>query len=291
MQKIKHRLVDPFALINSFIFVDVNKIMRFKDIIDHLHTVAPNHLQENYDNAGLIVGSMDTEVQSVLICLDVTEAVLEEAKKLACNLVIAHHPIVFRGLKRFNGTSYVERVVMKAIKEDIGIFAIHTNLDNVFYQGVNAKIADKIGLEKTSILLPKENVHHNDELVGAGMIGYLPEPMESMLFLESMKSSMNINSIKYTTLVHKTIHKVAVCGGSGGFLLSKAKREGAQIFITADYKYHEFFDANDEIIIADIGHYESEQFTIELLHEIISQKFSNFAAHCTKIVTNPVKYL
>ncbi len=265
--------------------------MLFKELIDYLHTIAPNNLQEDYDNAGLIVGSPNTAIKSVLICLDVTEEVLEEAKSLGCNLVIAHHPIVFRGLKRFNGSNYVERVVIKAIKEDIGIFAIHTNLDNVFYQGVNTKIANKIGLEKIEILQAKENIQYKDAAVGAGMMGYLPEPIDSMVFLKQLKSSMNINSIKYTALIHKTIQKVAVCGGSGGFLLAAAKRKGAEIFITSDYKYHEFFDANGTIIIADIGHYESEQFTIELLHEIISQKFSNFAAHCTKIVTNPVKYL
>lgn len=264
---------------------DTNTI---QEVIDYLHSIAPNHLQEAYDNAGLIVGSAETVCTGVITCLDSTEAVVDEAISQGANLIVAHHPIVFSGLKRFNGTSYVERVVMKAITQGVAIFAIHTNLDNVQQNGVNHRIADRIGLQDTQILLPK---NPNNITIGSGMVGTLVEPMEELDFLHHLKQVMQVNVIKYTVLRGKKVAKVAVCGGSGGFLLESAVAAGADIFITADYKYHEYFDADGRIIIADIGHYESEQFTSDLLQELISNKFSTFAARCTEIKTNPVKYL
>ena len=350
--------------------------MLIKEILDYLETVAPPSYQEDYDNSGLIVGNKNWELQKVMLCLDSTEAVLDEAIEKGCNLVIAHHPIVFKGLKRFNGRNYVERVVMKAIKHDIAIYAIHTNLDNVYHQGVNAKIAEKLGLINTRVLAPKQNlkklytfvsdgnsqkirealfeagagsyndtknssyasigmgtsdgsdkaeiklevlypsdkesailqalrahsngtplnydissVDNKSPLVGSGMIGDLEHPLEANRFLETLKNNMNTGCIRHTAPLGKDIKRVAVCGGSGGFLLNKAISGGADIFITADYKYHEFFDADGQIIIADIGHYESEQYTIELLDEIITNKFSNFAVYLTEVNTNPVHYL
>jgi dinuclear metal center YbgI/SA1388 family protein len=350
--------------------------MKIKNLISFLETIAPPVYQESYDNAGLIVGDADAEISGVLLCLDSTEEVLEEAKELGCNLVIAHHPIVFKGLKRFNGNHYVERVVINAIKNDIAIYAIHTNLDNVYYQGVNAMIAGKLGLTNTKILAPKKGlkkliayVHPNyseavrnaifstgagavnglrdhshssvgvtheegsstaevkleilfpmdlqrevinallkhypvenpvyeiltiendNEEIGSGMIGELEEPLAETVFLRELKRTMKAGVVRHTKLRNRKVRKVAVCGGSGGFLLNHAIRQKADVFVTADYKYHEFFDADGKIVIADIGHYESEQFTINLLHEIISEKFSIFAAHCTKVNTNPVKYL
>jgi len=259
-----------------------------QEVIDFLHEIAPNHLQESYDNAGLIVGTGDRVCTGVITCLDSTEAVIDEAIEKGCNLVVAHHPIVFRGLKRFNGTNYVERVVMKAIANNVAVFAIHTNLDNVMRHGVNEMIAKKIGLQDLAILAPKDPV---DQSIGSGITGVLPQQMEAMDFLLHLKSAMSINTIKYTDLSMRKITKVAVCGGAGGFLLDAAVAAAADIFITADYKYHEFFDADGRIIIADIGHYESEQFTVDLLQELISNKFRTFAAHCTEIVTNPIKYL
>lgn len=259
-----------------------------QEVIDHLHEIAPNHLQESYDNAGLIVGHGDKVCTGVITCLDSTEAVLAEALKKGCNLIVAHHPIVFKGLKRFNGNTYVERVVMQAIANDIAIFAIHTNLDNVMRNGVNEMIANKIGLQDLTILAPKDPI---ETKVGAGMIGLLPSLVDATAFLHHLKKSMNVNTIKYTDTLGKKVAKVAVCGGAGGFLLDTAVQAGADIFITADYKYHEYFDADGRIIIADIGHYESEQYTVDLLQRLISNKFRTFAAHCTEIVTNPIKYL
>lgn len=347
--------------------------MTIRALCNYLEQIAPSAYQESYDNAGLIVGDPNAEIKGVMICLDSTEAVVDEASEKGCNLIIAHHPIVFRGLKRFNGRTYVERVVMQAIKNEIAIYAIHTNLDNVYLQGVNAKISEKIGLINTRILSPKKmlkkltfisamakeaalkqavqealplqvdksnylitslplttnggvekikvelllpsagyrgilntlegkqllepgsieisEVENKSRYVGSGMIGELPKPLDEMAFLKHLKKVMQVGCVKYTQLLNRPIQKVALCGGAGGFLLSTAIAKGADIFITADYKYHEFFDADGKIVIADIGHYESEQFTIELLFEIISEKFSNFAAYCTKVNTNPVNYL
>lgn len=264
--------------------------MNLGELIQFLHNIAPPHFQEDYDNSGLITGHQDMEISGVLVCLDTIESIVDEAISLGCNVIVAHHPIVFRGLKRFNGNNYIERTVIKAIKNDIAIFAIHTNLDNVFYSGVNTKIAEKIGLKDVSILAPKGELTHKSMPVGAGVIGYCTEPMSPNNFLQHLKSKMELEIIKYTTICTDKINKVAVCGGSGGFLLNQAKKHGADIFITADYKYHEYFDADGDIIIADIGHFESEKYTIDLLYSLIINNFSTFATHYTKIVTNPIKY-
>lgn len=350
--------------------------MKIKELTNYLESIAPAAYQESYDNAGLIVGNLETEITGVLVCLDSTEAIIDEAISKSCNVVVAHHPIVFKGLKRFNGNHYVERVVMKAIKNDVAIYAIHTNLDNVYYKGVNAKIAERLGLIDTRILAPKAGmkkiftfvpVEHSEKVrqalfeagagtipkfenlsyatvgvgtqnrsggaqvkleltfpavkessivkallkshpssdvpydimsvenknseVGSGMIGSLRKPMNERDFLLQLKKQMKAGCVKYTRLRRRKISKVAICGGAGGFLLKDAIRQGADIFITADYKYHEFFDADGKIVIADIGHFESEQFTIELLHDIITEKFTTFAAYFTEVNTNPVQYL
>lgn len=339
--------------------------MKIKDLTSYLEIIAPPVYQEDYDNAGLIVGDPGAELKGVLCCLDSTEAIVDEAIAKGCNFIVAHHPIVFRGLKRLTGRNYVERTVLKAIKNDIAIYAIHTNLDNVYYQGVNAKICEKLGLINTRILAPKKAVrkisvavtsdnlkitrnlllnaglteisafeqinytaegseewiklealvplglegqvqnvlrkqdlqaeifdmHTPNPTIGSGMIGELAKPMAELDFLKHVKNALNTGCVKYTALRDQDVFTVAVCGGAGGFLLPQAIGQEADIFITSDYKYHEFFDADGKIVIADIGHFESEQFTIELLYEIISKKFSNFALHCTEVVTNPVQYL
>lgn len=323
-----------------------------QDVIRHLESIAPPVYQESYDNAGLITGSPDWPVSGVLCCLDSTEAVVEEAIRKGCNLIVAHHPIIFSGLKRLTGRTYVERTVMAAIKNDVAIYAIHTNLDNVYYRGVNAKIAAAIGLKNTQILAPKsilrratatgagsawdqalresgatEIVHLSENVceitfpvavrsrieavvrqaggllsgihaiedvhlsTGSGMIGTLEKPMPERDFLLHLKQVMRAGAVRHTALRGREVQRVAVCGGSGGFLLGHAMAQGADVLVTADYKYHEFFDADGRIVIADIGHFESEQFTIELLHEIISEKFSTFAAYCAEARTNPVFYL
>jgi len=261
--------------------------MKINDIISILEAIAPPHLQESYDNSGLIVGDPNAEVKGVLFCLDSTEAIVEEAIARGCNLIVAHHPIVFRGLKRFNGANYVERTVIKAIRQQVSIYAIHTNLDNVYKQGVNAKIAERLGLTETRILAPKTT----DFEIGAGLLGNLPKPLEEAVFLLHVKKMLKTNCIRHTALRGKPVRKVAVCGGSGSFLLPEALRAKVDAFVTADFKYHEFFDAEGKLVIADVGHYESEQFTIELLRDIVQEKFPTFALHLTEKNTNPVFYL
>jgi dinuclear metal center YbgI/SA1388 family protein len=261
--------------------------MRIKDIIQVLESVAPPQLQESYDNAGLIVGDPETPLKGVLFCLDSTEAIVDEAIQKGCNLIVAHHPIVFKGLKRFNGAGYVERTVIKAIRSNIALYAIHTNLDNVHSQGVNAKIAQKLGLADTRVLSPKPG--QTD--IGAGLLGNLAAPMEELDFLKMVKTALRTDCVRHTALRGRPVQRVAVCGGSGSFLLRDALAAGADAFVTADFKYHEFFDAEGRLVIADVGHFESEQFTIELLFEIIYEKYPTFALHCTEANTNPVYYL
>jgi dinuclear metal center YbgI/SA1388 family protein len=349
--------------------------MKIKEVTHFLESIAPPIYQEGYDNSGLIIGNPQTEVTGILCCLDSVEAVVEEAIEKKCNLIIAHHPIIFKGLKRLNGKNYIERVVIKAIQNNIAIYAIHTNLDNMLYQGVNTQIAVKLGLEHTRILAPKKNlkklfafaptessdalrnalfqagagaingwqhlsyatvgagtangqglgrvklellfpkaaqsaitkvleqyaqsekvvydivtVENTNYEVGSGMVGELPKAMKETQFLKYLKEKMNVSCIRHTALRDKPIKKVAFCGGAGGFLLRNACAVQADIFVTADYKYHEFFDADGQIIIADIGHYESEQYTIQLLYEVLTKKISNFAVYCTEVNTNPIQY-
>ncbi len=363
--------------------------MKIKDIIAYLETFAPLAYQENYDNAGLIVGDSTNEVNGILICLDSTEEVIEEAIQKKCNLVIAHHPIIFKGLKKINGKNYIERTIIKAIKNDIAIYASHTNLDHAF-GGVNFKITEKLELLNPTILSPKaetmlklvvfvpidfsdalldalhqagagnignyshvsfksegegafkpnelanpsigtanqhekvlENrlevivpihlknqvlaamyrVHPYEEIafdlialenlnnrIGAGLIAELANEIDAKEFLGYLKQKLDLNVIRHTELIKSKIKRVALCGGAGSFLLSEAIRQQADVFITADYKYHEFFDADKQIIIADIGHFESEQFTKELLKDIICKKFTNFAVNLSETPTNPIHY-
>lgn len=363
--------------------------MLLRELTDYLESLAPLDYQESYDNSGLLVGRPDQEVNQALISLDCTEEVVDEAIALGCNVIISHHPIVFKGLKRFNGSTYVERVVMKAIKHDVALYAIHTNLDHIT-GGVNSKLAERLALRNTAILSPKGDLlrklavfvplshvepvrtalfaagagqvgkydqcsfnvagygtfrggegtdpfvgnpgemHREEELrmevifpanreraillalfeahpyeevaydlyrlqnsyqeVGSGLIGYLEHPLSEQEFLGLLKQQLNAPVIRHTALRGKPVVRVAVCGGAGSFLLNQAIRSGADVFVTSDYKYHEFFDAEGKIVIADVGHFESEQFTQQLLLEIIRKKFPTFAVRLTGIDTNPIKY-
>ena len=257
-------------------------------VADYLHSIAPNAYQEAYDNSGLLVGSYSDSVKGILISLDVTESVISEAVEMGCNLIVSHHPIIFSGLKRLTDQNYIQRCVKMAIKHDVNLFAIHTNLDNVYDHGVNTNIARILGLSDVEILRAKPEV--GEEKVGSGIIGKIAS-MEEHAFLEYLKTKMAVSCVKHTALLGQPIEKVAVCGGSGRFLLEDAKALGADIFISSDFKYHEFFDADGQIVIADIGHYESEQHTTKMLQALLKTKFSTFAAHCTKVNTNPVNYL
>ena len=363
---------------------------QIQDITRYLETIAPPSYQESYDNARLIVGNPQAEVSGILVSLDAIEAVIDEAIAKGCNLVVAHHPIVFRGLKSLTGATYVERTVIKAIKHDIALYAIHTNLDNV-HRGVNRKISEKLGLQNLRILVPKTDTLHKlvtfvpladtervlqalgaagagqignykncsfrttgtgtcepneqanphigeagtleqveeqrvevlypahlsaqilaalrgahpyeevayyqqaltneNQEVGSGMIGELPQALPGAEFLAYLKEKMHLSIIRHTQLLDDPVRRVAVCGGAGSFLLPHALRQQADAFVTADVKYHEFFDAEGQLLLADIGHYESEVCTKELLGELLSKKFVNFAVHLAKTNTNPVFYV
>ncbi len=256
------------------------------EVIDFLEKIAPLHLQESYDNSGLLIGSREQVVTGAVISLDCTEEVLEEAISKGCNLIISHHPAIFYGVKTFTDANPTERIIRKAIKNDLIIYAIHTNLDNTLKHGVNERIAQKLALNIDGILRP---LAENPEL-GAGLIGHFLVPMQENRFLEHVKKQMGTAVVRHTSLTNKHIQKVAVSGGSGAFLLGTAKKAGVDALVTADFKYHDFFDVDGGLLACDIGHYESEQFTIELIQELISGKFATFAAHCTEINTNPVHY-
>lgn len=258
------------------------------EVFEFLESVAPLHLQETYDNSGLLIGSPDQEITGALICLDCTEEVLDEAIAKRCNLVISHHPPIFYGVKKITGSNPTERIIRKAIRHDLVLYAIHTNLDNTLTHGVNERIARKIGLDIDGILRPLPGTA--DPTLGAGIVGYFTNPMSENQFLHLLKDLMKAQVIRHTRLTHKPIQRIAICGGSGSFLLEDARRSGVQALVTADFKYHNFFDAGDDLLVCDIGHYESEQYTINLLQELISGNFSTFAAHCTGINTNPVHY-
>lgn len=362
-----------------------------QDICTLLESIAPPAYQESYDNSGLLVGSPSTAVTGVLVSLDCVESVVEEAHARGCNLIVAHHPIVFGGLKRLTGRNYVERTVIRAIQLGIGIYAIHTNLDNVLKSGVNERIAQVLGLQNLQILAPKSGIlrklytfapashadavrealwqagagkigeydccsfshagtgtfrasdsatpfvgtkgslhkeaeekievifaeHQTSAVVGAllrahpyeevaydlvklenahprigsGLVGDLPAPVPVMEFLQNAKTLLRAGCVRYTAPHRENVQRIALCGGAGSFLLSKAIGARADVFLTADYKYHEFFDADKRITIADVGHFESEQYTIDLLAEQIRARFAELPTLLCSHSTNPVRYL
>jgi dinuclear metal center YbgI/SA1388 family protein len=364
--------------------------MKIREITKALESFAPLFLQESYDNAGLIIGDPETEIDNALISLDVTEELIEEAISMKCGLVISHHPLIFKGLKRLNADHPIGRMVTKCIKHNVAVYAAHTNLDNV-QQGVNKIICDMIGLDDVRVLEPKAGLlrklvtfcpdehaqkvlsaifeagaghignydscsfnvsgkgsfraleganpfvgsvnamhfeneqrietifpvylqhkilsalfaaHPYEEVAydiyplentfdkaGAGMIGILPSAEPALDFLLRIKDVFNVHCLSHTRVIKDEVQTVAVCGGSGSFLTGKAIAAGADVFVTGDVKYHEFFDADGKILLADPGHYESEQFTCELIKSILLEKFPNFAALISAVNTNPVFYL
>ena len=363
--------------------------MKIGEIISAIDVFAAPELQEEWDNGGLLTGSAQWECTGALCTLDVTVEVVKEAVAGGCNLIVAHHPILFKGLKKINGNNYVEQVLIEAIKADIAIYASHTALDNVLL-GVNGKIAQMLGLKDLKILSPKKSVlrrlitfaphdkaeavrnaifaagaghigkysecsfnsrgtgtfkaeegadpyvgnvgqrHHEEETkieivypffleaqvvkalvgahpyeevayviftmdnihygIGAGVIGRLESPVDERDFLKTLQKAFNLKLVRHTPLRGKPVQTVAVCGGAGSFLTKTARALGADVYITADVKYHEFFDAEGSLLLADIGHYESEQYTTDLLYDLLVQKFPNFAVRKSGVNTNPVQY-
>ena len=363
--------------------------MKISDLLAAIEVFAAPELQEDWDNGGLLTGSRAWDCTGVLCTLDVTVDVVKEAAARGCNLIVAHHPIIFKGLRRLNGSNYVEQVIIEAIKADIAIYAIHTALDNVLL-GVNGKIAEKLGLKDIRILAPKtkvlrrlitfaphdkaedvrkavfaagaghignysecsfnsqgtgtfraeagadpyvgeqgkrheepetkieivypffleaqvvraltaahpyeevaydiftmDNIHYG---IGAGVIGRLETPLGEADFLKTLQAAFGVKVVRHTPLRGRPVQTVALCGGAGAFLIKNARAQGADIYVTADVKYHEFFDAEGSLVVADVGHYESEQFTTELLYDLLVQKFPNFAVQKTRVNTNPVQY-
>ena len=263
--------------------------MKIKEITKYIEELAPLHYAEDFDNVGLLIGSYETEATGVLVALDTLEATVDEAIASNCNLIVSFHPIIFSGLKKLNGNSYVERVVLKAIKNDIAIYATHTALDNV-KNGVSGKICEVLGLKNIDVLIPKTNID-TKETIGMGMVGELATEMTENDFLQFVKSTMNTDCIRHSEFTNKPIKKVAVLGGSGSFAIQNAIHSKADAYISADFKYHDFFKAEKQLLLADIGHYESEQFTKNLLVEYLTKKFTNFAIILSEKSTNPIYYI
>lgn len=269
--------------------------MKIKEIIGALERFAPLPLQESYDNAGLQVGLTEADVSGALLCLDVTEEVVREAVELGCNLIVAHHPMLFRGLKRIGDKTQVERCVRMAIQNDIAIYAAHTNLDNA-EDGVNYRIAEKLGLVDVQ-MMQQHAVRVNQEgeerqvLAGSGLIGYLPVPEDSMAFLQRVKDTFHVECLMHNELLQRPIQCVALCGGAGSFLIDEAIASDADAFLTGEVGYHQFFGHEQEILIAALGHYQSEQFTKEIFYSIIGDMAPELPLFMTSMDTNPIKYL
>ncbi|MDR0983373.1 MAG: Nif3-like dinuclear metal center hexameric protein [Culturomica sp.] len=259
--------------------------MLVKEVTQLIEEIAPLSLQEDYDNAGLITGDLNDEIKSVLLTTDITEEVVDEAIEDNHNLIISHHPLSIKPLKNLIQENYIKRSLVKAIKYDINIYSAHTNLD-VVLNGVSGKMAEKLDLSNRRVLQPTLNPS-----VGFGVIGELEEERDSYDFLAQLKEVFHCKMLRHTYVNKPRIKRVALCGGSGAFLTQAAINAGADIFISGDFKYHDFFTAENKIIIADIGHYESEQFTKEIFYEIVTKKLSTFAVRFSKINTNPINYL
>ena len=261
-------------------------IMKLKEIVDALEQFAPLPLQDGFDNAGLQVGLTDAEVTGALLCLDVTEAVLDEAIALGYNLVISHHPLMFKGCKSITGKDYVERCILKAIRNGIAIYSAHTNLDNV-QGGVNYKMAEKIGLTDVRILEPKDDCPQ----AGSGAIGRLACAEDEEAFLKRIKHTFGVGCLRHNRGCQRQIKTGALCGGAGAFLIPSAIRQKADVFITGEIKYHDYFNYDSQILLAEIGHYESEQYTKEIFYQLIRESFPGLAVEQTRVNTNPINYL
>lgn len=254
-------------------------------IIDAIEDFAPLRHQESYDNSGLLLGDRTLVISSAVLCLDINEEVIEEAIELGSNLIISHHPLVFSGIKRFSNNDYVSRVLQRAIKKDIAIYCCHTNIDSVF-NGVSFRIGERLGLTNMRILIPKIE----DSNVGLGVIGDLSEDVDTVSFIADVANKLDCKMIRHSDIERKEVKVVAVCGGSGASFISNAISAGADIYLSSDFKYHDFFLEKSCMTIADIGHFEGEKYTLDIFYDIISKKIANFAIHCTKKGKNPINY-
>jgi len=259
--------------------------MKISQITKIIEEFAPLTLQDDFDNSGLQVGDVSQPLEGILLCLDVTPEVIDEAIELDCNLIISHHPLLFRQLRTLTGKNYIERCVIKACKNDIVIYSAHTNLDNAF-GGVNFYLAEKIGLQNIRFLKPI-----NDAIGGAGAIGELVAPEDEESFLERIKDIFQLKNLKHSPFTGKMVQEVAICGGSGAFLIPDAIEAGADVFLTGEARYNDYYDVEDLLLLATLGHYETEHYTKQLVFDIISKKIPNFAIHFSNVNTNPVNYM
>jgi dinuclear metal center YbgI/SA1388 family protein len=257
------------------------------DICLILENFAPLSLQESYDNTGLILGNSEDPVTGILTSLDVTEAVLDEAMELGYNLIVTHHPLIFNGVKRINGKNTLDKCLIKAIRNNISLYAGHTNVDSV-RGGVNERMADKLGLSGKALLNCTDGA--GEKGVGQGMIGSLSETMTETDFLQLITKTFQCERLRHSSFRNRLISKVALCGGSGASLVEKAISMGADAFLTGEGKYNDFFNHTDEILFVDAGHYETEQFTKEIFFELLSKNFPTFAVRISSAETNPVHY-
>ena len=269
--------------------------MKIREIISALEHFAPLPLQESYDNAGLQVGLTEAEVSGALLSLDVTEDVIAEAIQLGCNLVISHHPLLFRGLKTIADADQVQRCVRMAIQNDVCVYSAHTNLDNA-EDGVNYRIAEHLGLVDVELMLPRNvpvRLDGRDVMVkaGSGVLGYLPQGEDSLQFLQRVKEIFRVDCLMHNELLPRPVQSVALCGGAGDFMLEEALRLQADAFLTGEMHYHQFFGHEQEIQIAVLGHYQSEQFTTEIFKSLLEQTFTGLPLFLTTADTNPIKYL
>ncbi len=262
--------------------------MKVKEIAEALERFAPLPLQEDYDNAGLQIGLTEAETSGVLLCLDVTEEVIREAVRKGCHMVVAHHPLLFRGVKQVADRTLPERCLREAIVNGVAIYAAHTNLDNA-EGGVNHRIATLLGLTETNFLLPGQCV--NGVQGGSGIIGTLPEAEEPMAFLRRVAKTFGVRCLQHNEGPQRPIRRVALCGGAGEFLLNEAVKREADIFLTGEMSYHHYFGRENEIWTAALGHYESEQFTVGLMADILSQALPGLRIEETECRTNPIRSL
>lgn len=261
--------------------------MKIKEITSAIEESAPLRLQESYDNSGLLVGDADAEVDSALLCVDITEAVLDEALRLGAGLIISHHPVIFHPLRHITGSTYIERVVAKAIVHDIALYACHTNLDSA-PDGMSFRLGNLLGLRNVVLLGEPSSV---DPGAGLGIVGELPEPTELHDFLRFVKKTLDCETIRYSGGGNPEVRKVAVCTGAGASMTNDARRAGADLFISSEFRYNDFLDAAGLMTIADVGHFESEYCAIDLVFDIITKKIPTFALHKSGESVNPVNYI
>lgn len=269
--------------------------MKIKEIVFALERFAPLPLQEDFDNAGLQVGLTEAEASGALLCLDVTEEVIDEALSLGCNLIVSHHPLLFHGLKTVADGTLVERCVRKAIQNDIVIYSVHTNLDNA-EDGVNFKIAEKLDLVDVELINPrqvrvKDGRNEFTVMGGNGVLGYLREPEDSLKFLQRIKSVFHVECLMHNELLQRPVQSVVICGGAGDFLLETALKLRADAFLTGEMHYHHYFGHDQDIQIGVLGHYQSEQYTQEIFYSIIGEAFPELPVYLTGTDTNPINYL